>query len=90
MFNRNKCHFDAHFLTKQKYKVMRTNKTIILLAVTVVLMSGCAKTIWMNPNKPDKQAQIDFAECQNNAMRKNEDMQACMISKGYYIEAAKQ
>jgi len=69
---------------------METNKAIILAVVTAVLMSGCAKTIWMNPNKPDKQAQIDLAECQNKAMRKNEDMQACMTSKGYRIEAAKQ
>jgi hypothetical protein len=40
-------------------------------------------------DEPDQQAQIDLAECQNNAMRKNEIMQTCMTSKGYHIEAAK-
>ena len=64
---------------------MKRNKAIILLVVCAVLMSACAKTVWMNPGTPDKQAQKDLAECQNNAMRKNEPMQACMTSKGYYL-----
>lgn len=66
------------------------NKAIMSLVVTTVLMSGCAKTIWVNPNKPDQQAQRDLAECQNNAMGKNEIMSTCMIAKGYRIEAAKE
>ncbi|MCK9397676.1 MAG: hypothetical protein M0Q44_19060 [Methylobacter sp.] len=69
---------------------MKKNISTILLVVIVVLTSGCTKTVWMNPNIPDKQAQRDFSECQNNAMRKNEPMQSCMTSKGYYLEAAKQ
>ena len=68
---------------------MKKNKVIILLAVIAALLSGCAKTVWMNPNIPDKQAQKDLAECQNNAIRKNEPMKSCMTSKGYYIETAK-
>jgi CDP-diacylglycerol pyrophosphatase len=68
---------------------MKQNLSIHFVVVIAVLMSGCAKTIWMNPNKPDKQAQIDLAECQRNAERKNEIMQTCMSSKGYYLEASK-
>ncbi|TRX02897.1 hypothetical protein [Candidatus Methylobacter oryzae] len=69
--------------------MMKKNLSICLLALITVLISGCAKTTWMNPNKPDKQAQMDLAECQNNAIRKNEPMQTCMTSKGYYTDASK-
>jgi hypothetical protein len=68
---------------------MKNNKSIILLVITAVVMSGCTKTVWMNPNIPDLQSQKDLAECQNKAMRKNELMQTCMTSKGYYLETAK-
>ena len=43
---------------------MKRNKAMLLLVVTAVLMSACAKTVWMNPDVPDKQAQKDLAECQ--------------------------
>ncbi|HEY8037307.1 MAG TPA: hypothetical protein VIF37_17135 [Methylobacter sp.] len=68
---------------------MMNNKVIILLVLTSALMSSCAKTVWINPNIPDQQAEKDLAECQNNAMRKNELMKSCMSSKGYHTVAEK-
>jgi len=63
---------------------MKTNKTIIVLLSTI-LVSGCAKTVWTNPNVSDRQEQKDLTECQRNAERKNEPMQSCMTSKGYHL-----
>lgn len=70
-------------------KIMKKNIYINLLVVIAVSMSGCAKTVWMNPIIPSQQAQRDLAECQRNAEIKNQLMKSCMTSKGYYLEAAK-
>ncbi|MFA5922376.1 MAG: hypothetical protein WC856_13960 [Methylococcaceae bacterium] len=45
------------------------NKGIIALAVCAALMSGCAKSVWMNPSVTQEQSQKDFAECQYDVVK---------------------
>ncbi len=43
---------------------MKKNNATILLVMTVILMSGCAKAIWTKRYVSDQKAQRDLAECQ--------------------------
>ncbi|MGZ5007727.1 MAG: hypothetical protein ACXWE9_05425 [Methylobacter sp.] len=70
---------------------MKKNNVFISFIVIIgVLMSGCAKNIWTNPNLSDLQKQKDLAQCQHNAEIKNESMQSCMTSKGYQLMSSNQ
>ncbi len=48
---------------------MSKRKGIIALIATTVFITGCAKTMWVNPNVSNDQAQKDFAECQYDTVK---------------------
>ena len=48
---------------------MKILKVIIALTIATLLISGCAKKMWINPNVTNEQAQKEFAECQYDSVK---------------------